>query len=362
MKRNFQDKASFDATSKTAISVRDGVLEYLGAEIGFEPPDKIFTVYRSPATIANAAMRMAGIPVTVGHVSIEDAAPDTGSTVESSAMIDAHDPSTSTTIAIKNSLTMSAEMLDSAATDREMSLGYGAELVPHNVYDLEQLDIQPHHLAIVPSGRNGRMCSFLDRKPTTQEKPSMTHKLHKAFTDADGELNLQQIAEIAAGLPEAIKSVPLAKLQEMLPMLKEIMAAAKGAGVVDPDETEVSDEDKEKKEPAAEKEGDKKFSDADVELVVAKRQKEFADAAIKRHTEVIEKARTFLDAEYSFSDKDTNQIMRDALATEQSETFADAELPLAFKMLKKASPDYSKFGDKKTTGGLANRIKEDLGE
>ena len=197
----------------------------------------------------------------------------------------------------------------------------------------------------------------------------MKHKLHKAFTDADGELNLQQITEIAAGLPEAIKTMPLERLRKIIPMLREAIESAKSLGVVDPDapeeaETEaVADEVAEPpKDAPAEKEGDKKFSDADVEIRVAKRQKEFADAAIARHTEVIEKARTFLDADYVFSGKDTNKIMRDALATEQSETFSDAELPLAFKILKKASPDYSKFGDKKTTGGLANRIKEELGE
>jgi len=60
--RQFADTATYSDTERTAVSIRDGVLEYLGTEIGLEPPDKVFAVYRSPATIANAAHAMKGIP------------------------------------------------------------------------------------------------------------------------------------------------------------------------------------------------------------------------------------------------------------------------------------------------------------
>ena len=51
----FSDAVTYDGQMKAAISVRDGVLEYLGSELGMSPADKIFYVYRSPATIASAA-------------------------------------------------------------------------------------------------------------------------------------------------------------------------------------------------------------------------------------------------------------------------------------------------------------------
>jgi len=69
--KQFADLAVYSDTARTAVSVRDGVLEYFGAELNMEPIDKIFTVYRSPATIANAAYAMSGIPLTDEHVSME---------------------------------------------------------------------------------------------------------------------------------------------------------------------------------------------------------------------------------------------------------------------------------------------------
>ena len=79
--RQFADIATYSDTERTAVSVRDGVLEYLGAELGLEPADHVFNVYRSPATIANAAYAMAGIPLTGNHVSLDGPAPSDGKTL-----------------------------------------------------------------------------------------------------------------------------------------------------------------------------------------------------------------------------------------------------------------------------------------
>ncbi len=97
----FADVVELNAQDKTCISVRDGVLEYLGSELGMEPGEKIFTVYRSPATIGNAFYRMNGIPVTDEHVSLDGAAPDTGCTVTDSRMIDVKDGGTMATVGVK---------------------------------------------------------------------------------------------------------------------------------------------------------------------------------------------------------------------------------------------------------------------
>lgn len=172
-------------------------------------------------------------------------------------------------------------------------------------------------------------------------------KLHRAFTDEEGTMNLQQVVEMAMALPEAIKSVPVDQLAALVEPLKAIIEAAKAAGVA-PEEIAVEDPaaDPAEKDPAAEAadempdEEKPKFSDK----AMVKITREFADKAIKEHSAVVEKARGFLPDGYKFADKTTDQIRRDAVATQTAEKFNDAELSLAFKLLKQ-SKDYSKFGD-----------------
>ena len=354
----FRDSAVFNASEKSAVSVRDGVIEYLGIELNMEPPDRVFTVYRSPATIANTAMKMRGLPITDEHVSLDVAPPTKGGFVAEAEMVDAHDETTTSTIAIRNQLAISDTLLITVeAGKRELSLGYHADLIPHDDYDFEQRNIKPHHLAAVERGRCGSMCSFIDKKP--EDKP--VSQLHKAFNDADGAMNLQQIVELATALPEAIKAVPVDQLQELLPALQQIVEAAKG---VMPDEEKPADEEAplvpevpvvpevpaEDEEPNPDDKEKPAFSDADVQA--------FTDKAIKAHAATIEKARGFLAEDYQFADKSTADIMRDALATVETDAFADDELALAFKLLKKPDANYKQFADKGNTNFTNLKDKE----
>jgi len=371
IRKQFADLAVYSETARTAVSVRDGVLEYLGAELDLEPLDKVFTVYRSPATIANAAYAMAGIPLTDEHVSMEGPALDSGSRVESSVVIDQLDESTHSRLAVQNKLAVNDTLQLLLKDKRQLSLGYEADLVPHSRWDFEQINIAPHHLAAVPAGRCGPLCSFIDRKPDTPVKPregdtmKPEKKLIKAFTDAEGSVSLEQIVEIATGLPEAIRKVPVDQLVKLMPAMQEIMSYAKeqGAMPAEEPETEMEGEDMEGEEKETmdeEKEGDKenfadssKFKDAVASAVKGE---------VKRYAEVVNKARNFVDAEYDFAGKTANAVMRDALATQSTDKFEDAELSVAFKLLRKANTDYSQFGDTKADSGLASRISETLGE
>lgn len=343
----FRDTAVFNATDKTAVSVRDGVLQYLGLELGMEPADQMFSVYRSPATIANAAMRMNGIPITADHVTLDQPAPSDGGFVVEAAMVDALDATTHTTIAVRNKLTISDSMLVNIEAGRnELSLGYNAELIPHpGEYDFEQINIMPHHLAAVERGRCGPMCSFLDRspQPKKEETEMKNPKLHKAFCDQEGELNLQQVIEMVNALPEAIKTVPVEMLTQLVEPLKAIIEAAKGAGVevAPPAEGEMEDEAMTEEEKA------KQFGDA-------------LAGATRVYAETVEKARAFLPESYKFADKSAVQIMRDAVATESSEVFTDADLPLVFKMLKKPATRYQDFGDSGNATKLATLKDKEL--
>jgi hypothetical protein len=372
IRRQFADLATYSTTDKTAVSVRDGVLEYLGAELGLEPADRIFTVYRSPATIANAAYAMAGIPLTDEHVTIDGPAPDTGSTVTSSEVIDQLDEATHARLAVKNKLSVSDSLAVVLQDKRQLSLGYTADLIPHSRWDFEQVGIVPHHLAAVSAGRCGPLCSFLDRKPPQPQKPEegTMPKLHKAFLDAEGAVSLEQIVEMATSLPDAIRKVPVDQLSKIVPALQEVMSYAKEQGAMpeepadDPEET-MEDEDMEKKESefadSLSKVLGKKVKVADnVADAIEKHRREFADAEVKRYAEVVNKARNFLDSDYDFTGKTANEVMRDALATQSTDKFEDSELPVAFKMLRKADADYSKFGDSKPEGSLTARINQAL--
>lgn len=359
-KLKFIDVATYDGSLRTAVSVRDGVLEYLGSEIGMEPPEKLFTVYRSPATIASLVSQMPGIPVIGEHIEPGTEPADIPSRVESASFIDAFDESTNSTLAIQNKLFLDDAMLaEIQGGKNQLSLGYEGRLIPHDKWDFEQRDLVPTHLATVDSGRCGSGCRFIDRKPNPEA--TMPKKLHKAFCDAEGALSLAQIVELAAGLPEAIKNVPADKLSELLPALQEIMAAAEAAGVEsatpEPVLEEVpvmTDEDADKlmDESADAAGGDPiKVTDSARKVLRKKFADKMAaaiDGAVKTHAAVIEKARTVLPETYSFADKSTTKVMRDALAVEHgSQTFSDAELSVAFKLLKKSGGEYKTFGDHK---------------
>ncbi|MDH1085308.1 DUF2213 domain-containing protein [Pantoea brenneri] len=346
---------SYDSTTKTAISVRDGVLEYLGAEIGQEPPDKVFTVYRSPATIAKMAALMQNIPLTNDHVTVGEPVTEPIGKVIDAAPDDHFDELTSSTFAVRNSVDVDPAYLDMLASGkRQLSWGYDGELVPHDKYDFEQRDLIPHHLAVVEAGRCGVSCQFIDKKPTTPET-DMTF----TFKDDDGAVSMQKIVEVVSALPEAIKSVPVEKLAELVPVLQELIATASDAGV----ELEVPEEETPVTETPIVDEGETLEEGKKIPVQDSKAFKDavlkMTDAAVKRHASVIEKAKSILPDSYSFADKATNQIMRDALAVESSEKFSDAELPLAFKMLKK-NTTYQSFGDAKADDWVSQIAEKDI--
>lgn len=373
MTHKFSDKFSFDSKERTVVSMRSGVLDYLGSEIGMEPADKVFKVLRTPATIANAAALMKGIGVTDEHIDMDMPAPKNGGTVLSSEAIDAHEEETDTTFAIKNTLELSDNLTEVAKKKKELSLGYFGDLEEHDVYDFEQKNIIPHHLAIVQAGRCGGMCSFIDRKPILNTE---AEEMKIKFIDANGKVNMQQIIDVITALPEAIKNVPVDQVAKIVPQLMLLIESSKQVipeeeasadqtveGEVTDEEsteetTEEVSEDVETTDAETEEEVEMKDEEADEDKeekeksnfadssefkdAVIAQGKLFADEAIK----TIEKARNFLDDKYNFEGKETNQIKRDALATQSSEKFTDAELDVAFKLLAKNSK-YSHFVDGK---------------
>jgi hypothetical protein len=356
---SFRDRIAWDGAQKNAISMRDGVVVYRGEEIGVEPHSQTFRVYRSPATVANAAHLLVGVPLTDEHVALDAPPQNAVGRVDASRMVDLRDSDLMSTVGVHSLITVTPAILGALNTGkRELSLGYHAGLVPCSIEgaEFEQVEIVPHHLAVVTQGRCGPSCSFVDKK----SEPELMKRI---FFDEAGQLNLEAVADVLNQLPDAMRKMPLEKLQALLPVLQEAVKTAQGGnpaeqGAVDSEKPK--DEAKSEEAPA---EGDKKVEAKDSKSAADKKEEvpmkdsaEFKNAVqdaikseVSRRDEVIEHAQQFLDSSYRFVGKSTEQIMRDALATEYgSQKFSDTELATAFKLLKRRNT-LKNFGDNAST-------------
>ena len=367
--------------SKMAISVRDGIQEYAGIELSLEPYDRSFKVYRSPETIRAIKDKLAGIPVTNGHVELDTIPPEKIiGYIDGSEIVKYRNELLSSTIAIKNKVKLSDNMIQLLNSKNQLSLGYFAETENHDLYDFEQVNIIPHHLAIVESGRCGTVCKFRDerkempkeikeeqedKKPvepgadgTESETPDGV-KPDEENKDAVMPVNLQRIAEVVNDLPEAVKLMGLKDLEKLVPALELAISTARaatpnGQEAQEGTETEVAPgtETETQEESEMEEINDEAETIEKTDEPVKENFKdsvEFKDAVMVvagQRVDAILKAKRFLDEGYDFK-KDTTTIMRDALATQSKDEFKDEEVAVAFKMLKKFE-DYSQFADSKT--------------
>jgi len=303
----FTDNQSLE--SKKVISVRDGYQEYLGAEIGLEPLDKVFKIYRSPETIKTLNDVLKDIPLTLEHLEDLDKTVSEDEKVGkiiNSNIVEDKEKNNDATINLENEILTFEDKLK-YNDYKQLSLGYKATTLPHDKYDFEQIDIIPHHLAIVEKGRCGNGCKFLDKQGVkTMTLEELIAMLKEKLGEAKEE-DKQMVAD---------------EMKDMFPMKKE-----------------TKDEDIEK----AKEEAKKEYSDSLVK-VRAETLKNFQDSSAfkqamldagNERVSVISKAVSYLDKDYKFEDKQNLEIMRDALKAEYpSESFNDAEIGVAFKMLK----------------------------
>jgi hypothetical protein len=358
---DFKHRVFFDASTKRIRSVRDGVQEYLGIELGIEPASKVFTVYRSPETISAIAGMMDSLPIINDHIDPEITPTDkqTIGVLKGTEVVEFNDDATSSTLYLENDAVVSSDVLSlKDSGKKEFSLGYLGKLKEHDKYDFEQYALNPTHLALVDSARGGSVLTFIDKR--SKDMKTLTQR----FTDAVNAPSMQEIVDFTKDIPEIIKNLPAEKAGEVMSLLQEMITVS-GEGEEMPmeevavedipkEEIPMEDMDKDEDKEEAKFEDSKKFKDA---LVLA------TDSAVKEHSAVIEKAIKFVDEQYSFTDKSTQQIMIDALAVEHGETkFEDGELKTAFKLLKKSNSSLSKFGDSKEMSALEARIQSDLGE
>lgn len=360
-------KVTFDESGKTLISVRDGVQEYAGIEIGLQPYDKTFKVYRSAETIKSIVSELKNLPITDGHVELTDIPADKiKGFVDASELVKYENIDLASTIAIKNNVKLHDNVVQLLDSKNELSLGYFAETKEHDVYDFEQVNIIPHHLAIVENGRCGSVCKFRDERKNMDPKDLENEETKSTESegtdagsaeetkDAETPVNLQRIAEVVKDLPEAVKLMSLEELTSLVPVLEAAINTARaatpnGQEATQGTEMEGAEEtmEGEPEEVVTDEEGDGMPSETEQKNFTD--SQEFKDAVMKTSDErvnVILKAKQFLDEGYNFKDTCTTKIMRDALASQTKESFKDNEVGVAFKMLKK-NKDYSQFADSK---------------
>lgn len=360
----FQDAITYDAKTKRAISVRDGTLEYYGHELGIEPHEKVFKVYRSPATIAQVSHLMKTLPLTDGHVDLDSAVIDPAGEIKDARVVDHYDQSSDSKLAIENDVifTDGNKYNELSEKHKELSLGYKAELIECQDYDFEQRNIRPHHLAVIEHGRCGAACTFLDKK-TVGEDMSKKQK----FIDEDGNPNLEEIMKIAQALPEALKRVDIDTLKDVMPRLQEIVNKAQEGSQMPEEGQQQQDMDKKEEDDMQdEKKPDDEMQDHHKDFADSQQFKDAVksavDDALVKHSKVVDKARHFVDSKYSFDGKSTKDIMIDALKTEYDDLsdFADEEISTAFKLLKKSKGNLENFGDQQNlkSFGKLDEIKD----
>lgn len=294
--QNVSFKDDGNTEKRTVISIRDGVQEYLGVELGIEPLDQVFRIYRSPETIRKLKDALVGIPLIENHIEPDGHIPDEikKGSILNSTEIENIDSSNNSTIAMQNEITLYKDKLEFPY--KQLSLGYKAKTLPSADYDFEQTEIMPHHLAIVEAGRCGDVCEFKDEKGV---KPMDLNEL------------LAKLKELLTNASDADKALVLEAMDGIMPKVETI------------------DEDAmEKKFEDAKKTAVSNFMDSKV----------FKDAMLNYGNErasIVTKAKNFLDEKFDFKDKTNEAIMSAVVAAEYpNESFKDAEIGVAFKLLK----------------------------
>ena len=171
----FTDKGTYDALTKTAIIMRDGVYTYLAGELPFVDfndsitPETKLRVYRSPESVRAAYKRfkeLGKIPVVFEHpaedLDLKDYSQGYG-----------YDPELveeGINVAIKCKLKLqddSREAYEELGV-REISCGWSGDFreakSEDDPFDYEQTFEEFNHIALVPEGRCGTLCSIKDQK------------------------------------------------------------------------------------------------------------------------------------------------------------------------------------------------------
>ena len=353
-----QSAIFLDKDLKSCISLRDGYQEYYGFEIGLDSKDsdKEFKIYRSSKTIRDCYKDLIGLPVTIDHVNPLKPVPKNKivGKIKASTLVKLDEKATKTKVAVKNVLDLSDKALKAVKDGKkQLSLGYVCDTGEHKKFDLEQLNIEPHHLAIVDAGRCGDSCSFLDKKGKVNFM-SLRREVEVALTDARSRLSNatseKDMRNLLVGLKffsycdeEGVSEELDSKEddfedEDIDKDMEDSESEEKKEDFEDEEEDEATNEEAEESEEAI---SDKKHKKAKKDHNI----KAMINQGVKDGVSIIEKARNFLPSDYDFTGVSSKRVMLDSLhAIYPEEEFRGSEIRTAFKLLKNDVSKHRNFG------------------
>lgn len=324
----FNDIGLIDYETKTAIIMRDGIYTYLAGEFPFLsnlPPNKRLRVYRSKYAVQKAFERfkaLGKIPVIFEHPT-ED--------------LDLHDftqgygyepelveEGLNLAIKCKLKLTDASKMAYDELGIREISCGWSGEFVEikdnSQPYDYEQTFEEFNHIALVPQGRCGGLCSIKDSKGAkimivNDEQKSLFEMANKC---TDEIANITKSAEEiedshAEGLLTAIKG------------LKETIKGLEAFASQENKETELVEEkplvaDEEKVETEIKTEEEEKVLDEE------ETEEEIETEIVEKPSEEVEKEEVVEDAELPQEKEVKEELGIKDKCKDAKPTFKDAKI------------------------------------
>lgn len=270
-----QDQVIFDSLTKTAKIMRDGIYYYRASEVGdtSRSPSDIVKVNRDKREVEKAYKRfleLQRLPLTIYHPENFVDLNDENSFKEGVAS----EPFLSQ-VANYTTLDCNIAMNDSASElyqkgIRQLSCGWTGNFrkVEGKEYDYEQEFVDFNHIAILPDGRAGSLCSIIDNNLTLIELMTVTN-----------------LDELKKSLGETIQDAFKGAIATLMTKKKK----------------KTKDEDYEEDEE--ENLEDKKSKETkDATVIEAKKVEDAAilDAAVKKATEIaVKDARTSLVSEFA---------------------------------------------------------------
>ena len=256
---------------------------------------------------------------------------------------------TKTKVAVKNILDLSDKALKAVKDGKkQLSLGYVCDTGEHNKFDLEQLNIEPHHLAIVDAGRCGDSCSFLDKKGKVNFM-SLRREVEVALTDARSRLSNATNEKDMRNLLVGLKFFSYCDEEGVSEELDSKEDDFEDEDIdKDMEDSEEEKEDFEDEEEAEEAEEDSEEATNDKKHKKAKKDhniKVMINQGVKDGISIIEKAKNFLPSDYDFTGVSSKRVMLDSLhSVYPEEEFKGSEIRTAFKLLKNDVSKHRNFG------------------
>lgn len=351
----FKDKGNFDPSTKTAVIMRDGVYTYLAGEFPGEltkdaAPDTKLRVYRSPESVKAAFKRfqeLGKIPVVFEH-------PDEDLDLKDYSQGYGYDPELvedGINLAIKCKLHLEDESLEAYDEGiREISCGWSGdfkEADDESIYDYEQTFEEFNHIALVPEGRCGTLCSIKDQKNGAKMKVK-AKKIKDAKTAAASISKAKKYMDEMSKMVKSSEEIEDSHAEGLLTAIKGLKEAISGF------EAFASQENMEpepgKGEEGVTDENPDELEEADVDVKEIHDEDEEAREAERAGEEIHEEEEDIKD-----EDVDKRKLLReaDAIAMKPASDFEGGEEEKFRTLTKKLET----LGYNRSSRGTANDAK-----